>query len=204
MRKVVLASASPRRRELLPLALFPGDLAFTVRPAECDESLPDGLTPEEMVTRLAERKALASAALGDGDETVIGCDTLVFLDGKPFGKPKDAAEAEAMLTALSGREHQVITGVCLRQGEREMLGFERTEVAFYPLEAELIRAYVATGEPMDKAGAYGMQGKGSVLVKGIHGCYFNVVGLPVAKLCRMLRDFWGMADRKETKRGRQD
>lgn len=202
MRKIVLASASPRRKELLPLALalFPGDLGFTVRPAECEESLPEGLAPEEMVTQLAECKALASAALGDGEETVIGCDTLVFLDGKPFGKPRDAAEAEAMLMALSGREHQVLTGVCLRQGEKELLGFERTGVEFYPLEAELVRAYLATGEPMDKAGAYGMQGKGSVLVKGIHGCYFNVVGLPVAKLCRMLGRFWGMPDWEEMKR----
>lgn len=194
MRKIVLASASPRRRELLPLALalFPGHPGFTVRPADCDESLPEGMTPEEMVTRLAERKALASAALGDGEETVIGCDTLVFLDGRPFGKPGDAGEAEEMLTALSGREHQVLTGVCLRQGEREMLGFEKTGVEFYPLEEKRIRDYIATGEPMDKAGGYGMQGKGSVLVKGIHGCYFNVVGLPVAKLCRMLEEFWGI------------
>lgn len=191
MKKIVLASASPRRKELLPLALalFPGDLGFTVRPAECEESLPEGLTPEEMVTQLAERKALASAALGDGEETVIGCDTLVFLDGKPFGKPRDAAEAEAMLMALSGREHQVLTGVCLRQGKKEMLGFERTGVEFYPLEAELVRAYLATGEPMDKAGAYGIQGIGALLVSGIRGDYCNVMGLPVFRLGQILSSF---------------
>lgn len=194
MRSIVLASASPRRRELLPLALalLTGETDFALRPADCDETIEAGLMPEEIVMQLARRKAAASAALGDGEETVIGCDTLVFLDGKPFGKPRDAEEARQMLSTLSGREHQVITGVCLRQGDREMSGFERTRVEFYPLEPDLIRAYIDTGEPMDKAGAYGIQGKGSVLVKGIHGCYFNAVGLPVAKLCRMLRDFWGM------------
>lgn len=196
-RKIVLASASPRRKELLPLALalLPDAGEFTIRPADCDESLDEALSPGEAVMQLAMRKASASAVLGDGEETVIGCDTLVFVDGCPFGKPGSREEAEQMLQTLSGREHQVLTGVCVRQGERVLTDFECTGVAFYPLEPELIRAYVETGEPMDKAGAYGVQEIGSVLVKGIHGCYFNVVGLPVGKLHRMLEKLWSAESR---------
>ena len=134
-------------------------------------------------------KAEAAAALCADDEIVITADTMVFLDDKRLGKPADEADALEMLTALQGRHHTVCTGVTVRQGQRSVTEVETTEVYFRSASREELLGYIATGEPMDKAGAYGIQGKGSLLVEKIHGDYFNVMGLPVLRLSRMLGRF---------------
>lgn len=179
--KIVLASASPRRRELLK-ELVPD---FRVLPAKGEERADPSLSPEETVKELARRKAEEVAALIQSQEcAVLGADTVVALDGKILGKPKDEADAFRMLSALSGRTHEVFTGVCLilPDGEKTVRA-ERTEVEFYPLSEEWIREYIAGGSPMDKAGAYGIQDGG--LARRITGSYSNVVGLPL-ELCREL------------------
>lgn len=182
-RDLILASASPRRRELLEKL----GLKFTVCPANVDE---DRLPDEDALAyplRTAVKKAMAVA---DGRENaiVIAADTVVALDDEILGKPKSEDEAKAMLRRLSGREHIVITGIGIADtvSGRTLSTTEQTIVYFYPLTAEEIDAYVASGEPMDKAGAYGIQGKGSLLVRKIDGDYFNVVGLPLGKLYRLL------------------
>ncbi len=186
-RRIVLASASPRRKELL--ALICPD--YEVIPSEFDESLmPDDLSPSEHVTKSASEKAREVAARV-GEALVIGSDTVVAVDEHILGKPKDDADAARMLGMLSGRAHQVYTGVCVidtRDG-REECASESTDVRFRALDDALIVRYVMTGEPSDKAGAYAIQGLGSVLIEGITGDYFNVVGLPVYRLGRILEDF---------------
>ena len=182
--KLILASASPRRRELLSL-ITPG---FEVRAVDVCEAAPPGLTPAETVQALARIKGEAAFRAAGPDEAVIAADTLVYLDGAALGKPKNAEAAFAMLRALSGRTHEVYTGVYLRRGETERVFAERTEVEFYPLSDAEIRAYIATGEPFDKAGGYGIQSKGALLVKGVRGDYANVVGFPVARVARALRE----------------
>ena len=177
----VLASGSPRRRELLSLILPEYDCVVS----GCEEFVPEGTPAEGVPVLLAEQKALAVAALRPGD-TVIGSDTVVVLDGEIFGKPKDAADARGMLRRLSGRKHFVYTGVAVAENGSVRSFLQKTEVEFYELSDETIENYVATLEPMDKAGAYGIQGKGSVLVKGIVGDYFNVMGFPVAETARFL------------------
>lgn len=184
MAEIILASASPRRKELLSTA----GLEFTVKVADVEEIIPENATPDKVVKSLALQKAQA-VAKDNPDSVVIGSDTVVALDGVILGKPKDEEDAVRMLTALSGRTHMVYTGVALIHGEIIRNFCEATEVKFYPLTEEEICSYVATKEPMDKAGAYGIQGKGCVLVEKIIGDYFNVVGLPVSKVCRELRDF---------------
>lgn len=184
MSEIILASASPRRKKLLSTA----GLDFTVKVADVEEIIPENASPDEVVKSLALQKAQA-VAKNNPDSIVIGSDTVVALDGIILGKPKDAEDAVKMLKALSGRSHTVYTGVALINGEKIKNFCEATEVEFYPLTEDEIRSYVATGEPMDKAGAYGIQGKGCVLVRKIDGDYFNVVGLPVSKVCRELRDF---------------
>ena len=184
MAKIVLASASPRRQELLRRI---GLTEFTVRVPDVDEVYPDGLTPQETVAYISREKSRAVEAAED--EIVITADTMVFLDGRKLGKPADEAEALAMLTALQGRHHTVCTGVTVRQGGRFETESETTEVYFRPVSREEILAYIATGEPMDKAGAYGIQEKGALLVERISGDYFNVMGLPVLRLSRMLGRF---------------
>ena len=180
---IVLASASPRRRELLQTA----GIDFTVRVSDAAEYIAPGTPPQEAVQSLARQKAEAVAAQCPSD-TVIGADTVVTLDGVILGKPRDAADAARMLHLLSGRTHEVYTGVCLcRAGYAETF-FACTRVTFYPLTDEEIDDYIATGEPMDKAGAYGIQGLGCTLVRGIEGDYCIVVGLPVASLVRLLRE----------------
>ncbi len=174
---MILASASPRRKELLTLAGF----AFTVETACVEESYDPSLSPEAVVMHLASVKS-APVARKHPEELVIGADTVVVLEEEILGKPKDEAQAKEMLRRLSGRVHQVYTGVCLRKGEKSRCFHECTLVRFKPLTQTQIEAYVATGEPMDKAGAYGIQGRGCVLVDGIQGDYFNVVGLPVSHL----------------------
>lgn len=182
MKRLILASASPRRRELLTLAGY--DFEVCVKPV--DESVPEGTAPEKAVEMTARKKATATAAEYP-EAVVIGADTVVVCDGKILGKPSDTEQAKEMLSTLSGREHFVMTGVCLaHDGEFEVY-HTVSKVRFYELSREEIAAYVATGEPMDKAGAYGIQGKGCVLVERIEGDYFNIVGLPVASLNRRLK-----------------
>ncbi len=214
---LILASGSPRRRELLSLITD----EFEVLVSGCDEFVPEGTPAEKVPAILAEQKALAVAKLRPED-TVIGSDTVVVLGGEIFGKPKDKSHAHAMLKALSGKRHFVYTGVAVAEKGSVRSFVQKTEVEFYELSDETIEKYIATGEPTDKAsvpiwdteelikagwmdesgkwktdngfrpecydkaGAYGIQGKGSVLVKGIIGDYFNVMGLPVAETARFL------------------
>ena len=180
---LILASQSPRRRELL------GRITedFLVRPTGCDESFccPD---PAEHARQLALRKCAAAVAESAAHDAVIAADTVVFLDGALLEKPRSEQEARAMLRRLSGHTHTVCTGVAVAyRGETRSFA-EQTRVTFHALSEGLIDWYVATGEPMDKAGSYGIQGKGALLVKGIEGDYFNVVGLPIASLYRLLLD----------------
>ena len=186
MAKIVLCSASPRRQELLRRI---GIETFDIRVPEVEESFPAGLTPRETVEYISREKAQAARALCAPDEIFITADTMVFLDDQRLGKPRDEAEALRMLTTLQGRHHTVCTGVTVCQGDRMETESEATEVTFRPAtEAELL-GYIRTGEPMDKAGAYGVQGKGALLVEKLNGDYFNVMGLPVLRLSRMLGRF---------------
>lgn len=177
----ILASASPRRRELLQLILP----EFVIRPAACDETCRIK-EPRELVMELSRRKCRAAVALSAPEDVVIAADTLVFLDGEPLGKPRDAGEARIMLRKLSGRTHQVLTAYTLWARGREQTRCLETEVTFHPLTRAEIDAYIATGEPNDKAGAYGIQGKGALLVESIRGDYYTVVGLPVSDLAKTL------------------
>jgi septum formation protein len=184
MAKIVLASASPRRQELLARI---GITDFEVRVPQADESYPPQLTPQEIVCHISRNKSLALASAED--EVVITADTMVFLDDKRLGKPADEAEALAMLTALQGRRHTVCTGVTVRQGEHILTEAASTDVYFRAASQAELLAYIRGGEPMDKAGAYGVQGQGSLLVERIDGDFFNVMGLPVVLLSRMLQQF---------------
>ncbi len=184
MARIVLASASPRRQELLRRI---GVADFTVRVPHVEESCPDGLTPPEIVTYIAREKSFAVPAAPD--EIVITADTMVFLDEARLGKPKNEAHALEMLTALQGRRHTVCTGVTVRQGDRAVSRAQSTQVYFRPASQSELKAYIAGGEPMDKAGAYGVQGQGALLVERIDGDFFNVMGLPVVLLANMLAEF---------------
>ncbi len=182
MQKIILASASPRRRELLETA----GVDFEILVSQADESVPDGTQPEAAAVMTAEKKARAVKALRP-DGTVIGADTVVVSGGEIMGKPADRQDAVRMLGRLSGKVHTVVTGVCILGKDKEISFAQSTKVEFYPLSDGEIEAYVDSGEPMDKAGAYGIQGLGCTLVKGIEGDYFNVVGLPVARVVQELR-----------------
>lgn len=182
MKKIILASASPRRKELLETA----DISFEICVADVDESIPEGTAPRDAAMLTASKKAAAVSEIHP-DSVVIGADTIVVADDMILGKPKNAEDAEKMLRLLSGREHLVITGVCLAQGCEKTVFEKTSKVRFYELSDAEIKAYVATGEPMDKAGAYGIQGKGCVLVESIEGDYFNIVGLPVAATVKELK-----------------
>ncbi len=184
-RPLILASASPRRRELLSRFGVP----FRVVPARGKELAPEGLTPGELVKCLAEHKAAEVAGNEDADSVIVAADTVVEIDGEILGKPSGPADAGTMLRRLSGRTHRVWTGVCVRRGDRVLSEAECTAVFFRELEEDEIRAYVATGEPLDKAGAYGYQDRACLFVERIEGDYFNVVGLPMHLLGRMLRAF---------------
>lgn len=183
--KIILASASPRRKELMALAGIP----FEARPVDADETILCCTPPEGAVMMLATRKAQL-AAEHFPDDLIIGADTIVAVGKHIYGKPDTSEEAFEMLSALSGKTHQVFTGVCIytKSGHRNAF-CTRTDVTFFPLSEEEIRAYIATGEPMDKAGAYGIQGKGALLVEKIDGDYYNVVGLPISRLVRELKSF---------------
>lgn len=184
MSGIILASKSPRRQELIRLITED----FEVVVSDAEEAVPRDTAPESVPELLASVKAEAAARLRPGD-TVIGADTVVILDGKVMGKPADREDAVRMLRSLSGRVHTVVTGCCIIGNSRKRSFSDVTSVEFYPLSDREIIEYVDTGEPFDKAGAYGIQGKGSLLVKGIRGDFFNVMGLPVAKLRRELQSF---------------
>ena len=187
MARIILASQSPRRRQLLEQI---GLEDFDILVPDADESYDPALSPQEIVGSICRKKAEAARALaGDGDALLIAADTMVFLDGLRLGKPHSQEEAHAMLRALSGRTHHVCTGVTVCRGERMDTRVETTGVAFRPLTDREIRCYIRTGEPMDKAGAYGVQGKAALFVSGIDGDYFNVMGLPLHLLGQMLEDF---------------
>ena len=184
MARIVLVSGSPRRQELLRRMGIDG---FTVRVPQVEEAFPAGLTPQETVEYISREKSLAVPS--DAEEIVITADTMVFLDDKKLGKPADEAEALAMLNALQGRHHTVCTGVTVRQGQRALTRAQTTDVYFRRATEKELRAYIAGGEPMDKAGAYGVQGQGALLVERIDGDFFNVMGLPVVLLSEMLKEF---------------
>jgi len=177
---VVLASVSPRRRELLELL----GLTFEVSPADLDETWRNGEPPAAHAERLAREKAAARARPG---AVAIGADTIVVVDGAILGKPSGPDEAAAMLRRLAGREHEVYTGVAVAYGGKTAAGASRTVVRFRALDDATIRDYVATGEPLDKAGAYGIQGYGAVLVERIDGDYFTVMGLALGLMVDLLR-----------------
>ncbi|MDO8683278.1 MAG: Maf family protein [Armatimonadota bacterium] len=187
-RRIILASASPRRRELLGL-ICP---EFEVGPSDFDESrISSELPPAEYVAVSARRKARAVAS-GLDNAIVIGADTIVVVGGEILGKPSDTDDARRMLRIISGRTHQVYTGLCvieIRNGTTiEKSGIESTDVTVRRLTDSMIERYLTTGEPMDKAGAYAIQGKGAVLIERIKGCYFNVVGLPIYLLSLLLEE----------------
>lgn len=188
MRRLILASASPRRRELLAQAGY----TFEVQPAHINEDLRADEDPIAYVVRLAREKAqsvlaeISSTSPAAPQVVVLGADTTVTLDSHILAKPEDAADAARMLRLLSGRTHRVITGVALATAKGVEVAAEVTGVQFHTLSDEEIAAYVATGEPMDKAGAYGIQGLAAKWIPRIEGCYFNVVGLPLALVATML------------------
>lgn len=184
---LILASQSPRRREILASA----GIAFEVRAANVDERRIAGESAEAYVKRLAREKADAVPARG---AVVLGADTVVVVGDEVLEKPVDHDDARRMLRLLSGREHLVLTGICLRRGERSIVDAEATRVRFTALEEAEIEAYVRSGEPMDKAGAYAIQGLASKFIDRVEGCYFNVVGLPVALVYKKLKQLWAESD----------
>lgn len=189
-RPIILASTSPRRKELIASL----HLAFEVIPSHADEDTPVEWTPEQTVQELAMRKALAVFRDLDGrgsDAVIVGSDTIVVLDGEILGKPVDEQDAERMLTKLQGRTHRVFTGIACIDADngQSVVNYRQTEVTMKELSEATIRGYVQTGEPMDKAGSYAIQGIGASLVDRIEGCYFNVVGLSLPLLSDMLDGF---------------
>ena len=177
---LILASQSPRRKELL--GLFGVD--FTVRAADIDETMDPAKPPFEEVARVSLEKARAIGC--SGDEVVVAADTIVVCDGRVLGKPRDEADAVAMLTLLSGRTHQVMTGLTVMTPEASETCTEVADITFRPMSQREIRSYVRTGEPMDKAGAYGIQGGAALFAEKINGDFYNVMGLPVCRLGRIL------------------
>ena len=183
--RIILASQSPRRRELLERM---GISQFEVIPAEGEEIIDPALTPAELVETLSRRKC-AEVAAAHPEALIIAADTVVSIDGRILGKPQNKTEAADMLAALSGREHVVYSGLTVFCGGETVTEHDASAVRFRPLTGAEIERYIATGEPMDKAGAYGIQGYGSVLVEGISGDFYNVMGLPVCRLARLLARF---------------
>ncbi len=179
---IILASKSPRRKELLSFITTD----FIVKSADVDETLPQDITPSKAVEYLSKIKA---EPLKNNDDIVIGADTVVAINGKILGKPKDENDAFSMLKTLSGNVHSVFTGVTVIKGEKSETFSVETKVKMFDLTDDDINNYIATGEPFDKAGSYGIQGKGSLLVEKIDGDYFNVVGLPISKLNKVLKTF---------------
>ena len=210
--KLILGSASPRRREILEAAGF----EFDVVPAAVSEQQREGETPQEFVCRIAAEKARRTLSLVPPPcrSPVLAADTVVMLDEHTQGKPTSLEGARWMLRLLSGKEHQVLTGVCLiyplmhgpipPDGLRQDIRFASTTVKFRELAEEEIEQYVATGEPLDKAGAYAIQGRASLFVEWIHGCYFNVVGLPISLVYQMLQDLASALREEKTPEGQSE
>jgi len=184
--KIILASASPRRKELLEQIGF----QVQVVPSHLSEAMPSGTDFAAHVRDMAKAKA-QKVAVDFPDEVVVGADTLVICQGQPLGKPKDANDALKMLSCLSGAWHQVLSGICVTKVSRniEITGIVTTDVLFYPLSRKDIDDYIRSGEPFDKAGAYGIQGLGARFVKEIRGCFYNVVGLPLSTVWQQLKTF---------------
>ena len=180
---IILASRSPRRQELLKLL----GVDFTIHTADIDETMDPDLPPEQEVARVGAEKAKAVAASCGADDIIIAADTIVVIDGQILGKPKSTADAVRMLNLLSGRRHEVMTGLTVLHGGSIQSRVVRTGIEFRTLSDREIDAYVATGEPMDKAGAYGIQGRASIFVRHLDGDYFCVMGLPLCPLAEMLR-----------------
>jgi len=181
MKRIILASGSPRRKELMSLTRLPFEVIVT----DADETVSDDLTPAQTVEILSRRKAEAIKEEG----IIIGSDTVVAIGSEILGKPEDTKDAKRILKLLSGNTHQVYTGVTLSMNGESITFSEKTDVEFYELSQEEIEEYISSSEPYDKAGAYGIQGKAGLLVKGINGDYYNVVGLPVARLKREILEF---------------
>ena len=182
--RIILASSSPRRRDLLGLI----GISHEVRPADIDESMLGGETAHSYAERLAREKAEAIAAGADPDDVVVGADTVVVIDGRVLGKPVNEQQAAAMLESLGGRTHTVITAVAVRAKSVTSSSVEEVSVTFRTLTLDEITSYIATGEPMDKAGAYGIQGFGATIVERIEGDYFAVMGLPLVRLVRLMAE----------------
>ena len=176
MKHIILASASPRRKEILELA----DLKFDVMPSDAQE-ITTKTAPNEVVMELASIKAKDIYKKSEKQSMIVGADTVVAYRGQILGKPTDKADAKRMLTMLSGQTHEVYTGVCVIEDGKTKTFYEETKVTFYEISDEQINHYIKTGEPMDKAGSYGIQGKAAVFIKGIEGDYYNVVGFPIAR-----------------------
>ena len=184
-KKVILASASPRRQELIKLIFD----SVEILPADCDETLPEGIGAREAVEYLSKIKNEASSELTEKENLIISADTVVAVGDKILGKPVDEEDARRMISLLSGKVHQVYTGVTLSLNGKVKTFSEKTDVEFFDLTEEEIEEYISSKEPYDKAGAYGIQGKAGLLVKGINGDYYNVVGFPIARLKRAIEEF---------------
>ena len=184
-KKVVLASASPRRQELIKLIFD----SVEILPADCDETLPEGIGAREAVEYLSKIKNDASSELTEKENLVISADTVVAVDNEILGKPVDKEDARRMISLLSGKVHQVYTGVTISLNGKAKTFSEKTDVEFFDLTENEIEEYISSKEPYDKAGAYGIQGKAGLLVKGINGDYYNVVGFPIARLKREIEEF---------------
>ena len=180
--QLILASQSPRRKELLGLFHIP----FTIRVADIDETMNDAMSPCDEVARVSRLKA--AAIQRQPEDVVIAADTIVVCDGKVLGKPADEADAFRMLRMLSGKDHQVMTGLTVLRGDTAAVCTEVTDIHFRELSDREIEAYIRTGEPMDKAGSYGIQGSAALFAEKIVGDYFNVVGLPVCRLGQLLKE----------------
>ncbi|OTA17493.1 Maf-like protein [Xenorhabdus vietnamensis] len=193
MKTIYLASGSPRRRELVELL----DFNFEILAPQVEEKWREGESPQQYVTRLAKEKSQAGVAIAAHDYPVLGADTIVVLNNRILEKPRNQQHAAEMLSALSGQCHQVMTAVALSNGQHTLSEIVITDVIFRQLSQQEIQEYIATGEPMDKAGAYGIQGKGGYFVRKINGSYHAVVGLPLVETYELITRFLALADGKD-------
>ena len=186
--KIILASKSPRRKEILETM----GVEFEIDVADVDESVDESLSPLEAVCEISKRKAKAVSQRHTGEKIIISADTVVVIDGRIIGKPKDKEDAFNILKGLSGKTHEVYTGFTIFGNGKSKTDYEVTKVHFKELCDEDIKRYIETGEPMDKAGAYGIQQKGNLFVEYIHGDYYNVVGFPISKICVTIKELFGI------------
>ena len=186
--KIILASKSPRRKEILETM----GVEFEIDVADVDEGVDESLSPLEAVCEISKRKAEAVSQRHTGEKIIISADTVVVIDGRIIGKPKDKEDAFAILKGLSGKTHEVYTGFTIFGNGKSKTDYEVTKVHFKELCDDDIKRYIETGEPMDKAGAYGIQQKGNLFVEYIHGDYYNVVGFPISKICVTIKELFGI------------